>query len=208
MLQSVWGRSLVEYEPQDYQSYSEGKRPDIALHGLGRGGSLLLGDTKVLDPIGTVPARVHAAGSVVGFGNTFPSVLAMVLGLEGQGADGDGQWNPWRGTGYVPPTAGEYANALADGAEVVPLLFETLGGFSASVVKLLERAAAEVDNKLSGPQYDETTWSARSWMSFATQRLSVALANAVAWEAAKAVGAPGLAWARDPRREAAGCSLL
>ena len=28
-------------------------------------------------------------------------------------------------------------------------------------------------NKLTASEYDETTWSARTWMAFATQRLSV-----------------------------------
>ena len=37
-------------------------------------------------------------------------------------------------------------------------------------------------NKLSRTQYDETTWGARTWMSFQTQRLSVCLHKAVAFE--------------------------
>ena len=36
--------------------------------------------------------------------------------------------------------------------------------------------------KLSSNQYDETTWSARSWMAFASQQLSVAVQLAVADE--------------------------
>ena len=41
-------------------------------------------------------------------------------------------------------------------------------------------------------EYDATTWSARTWMSYSTQQLSVSLQLAVAWEAAKALG--GSAW--------------
>ena len=37
-------------------------------------------------------------------------------------------------------------------------------------------------NKLSRSQYDETTWSARTWMSYQTQRLSVCLHKEVAFE--------------------------
>ena len=49
-------------------------------------------------------------------------------------------------------------------------------------MSVLQRAAAEVSNKLSSNQYDETTWSARSWMAFASQQLSVAVQLAVADE--------------------------
>ena len=35
--------------------------------------------------------------------------------------------------------------------------------------------AMEVRNKLSHQQYDLTSWSARSWLSFQTQKLSVKL---------------------------------
>ena len=52
--------------------------------------------------------------------------------------------------------------------------------------------AADVGNKLSARQYDEATWSTRSWLSFQTQRLSVALHLALAWE----IGSELRAWPR------------
>ena len=62
-------------------------------------------------------------------------------------------------------------------------------------------AAAEVSNKLSSNQYDETTWSARSWMAFASQQLSVAVQLAVADEISDSYDARCLACAGgDPRR--------
>jgi hypothetical protein len=50
------------------------------------------------------------------------------------------------------------------------------------------REAAEArGNKLRGSEYEATTWSARTWMGYAAQRVSCALARAVAWELATAM---------------------
>ena len=60
-------------------------------------------------------------------------------------------------------------------------------------------AAAEWrKNKLTASEYDETTWSARTWMAFVTQRLSVASQLSMAQEAAEALG---LSVAADPRAQ-------
>ena len=51
----------------------------------------------------------------------------------------------------------------------------------------------------SGPnnvEYDETTWSARTWMTFVAQRISVAMQLSLAQEVAEALG---LSVAADPR---------
>ena len=40
---------------------------------------------------------------------------------------------------------------------------------------LLSLLANEVSNRLSHAQYDQTSWSARNWRTYQTQRLSVAL---------------------------------
>ena len=45
-------------------------------------------------------------------------------------------------------------------------------------------------------EYDETTWSARTFMAFMTQRLSVAVQDSAAQEVAEALG---LSVAADPR---------
>ena len=50
-------------------------------------------------------------------------------------------------------------------------------------------------NKLTSSEYDETTWSARTWLSFVSQRLSVATQLAAAQEVAEALG---LLVAADP----------
>ena len=58
------------------------------------------------------------------------------------------------------------------------------------------RKKQERGNKLRGSEYDDTTWSARSWTVYASQRLSCALMRAVAFELAHALA---LSSARDPR---------
>ena len=73
------------------------------------------------------------------------------------------------------------------GAAVDELLFETFLGFGRGVVGLLRRAAEDRGNKLRGSEYDATTWSARTWLGYAGQRISCALARAVAWELAAAM---------------------
>ena len=47
-------------------------------------------------------------------------------------------------------------------------------------------------------EFEETTWSARSWFSFAKQQVSVALHRAVAWEIGNALRIAARAGA-DPR---------
>ena len=61
---------------------------------------------------------------------------------------------------------------------------------------LRQRAADWRQNKLTSSEYDETTWSARTWLSFVSQRLSVATQLAAAQEVAEALG---LSVAADPR---------
>eukprot|EP00964_Phaeocystis_antarctica_P146635 scaffold113000_cov57-Phaeocystis_antarctica.AAC.4 len=60
------------------------------------------------------------------------------------------------------------------------------------------RAAEWRKNKLKASEYDETAWSARTWMAFVTQRLSVASQLSMAQEAAEALG---LSVAADPRAQ-------
>ena len=88
----------------------------------------------------------------------------------------------------MSPKAGDYARAQASGVRCVPLLVETFGGLSPPLVDALRAAAEWRKNKLTASEYDETTWSARTWMAFVTQRLSVASQLSMAQEAAEALG--------------------
>ena len=63
-------------------------------------------------------------------------------------------------------------------------------------MRLLRRAAEDRGNRLRGVEYDLTTWSARTWMSYTAQRVSCVLMRAVAWEMASAMS---LTRVRDPR---------
>ena len=165
--------------------------------GVGTGGAMLYGDIKLFDSIGSagVPAL---RGAVVAFGNTRPAARARVLGLRERGVPSDGHFKPHTGEGYVHASLGDYAKAIALGVDVRPLLFETLGGFSPEVMALLSALCEERANRLHAGEYDATTWAARSWMAFSTQKLSVALHRAAALEIAAALG---LSAAADPRSD-------
>ena len=112
-----------------------------------------------------------------------------------------GTLNDLTGEGYVAPQEGQYTRAIAEtGADVFVLLFSTFGGFSPDVVALLRLAANARANRLTSTEYDETTWSARTWLSFSVQKLSVAVHRAAAGDISRALG---LATATDPRGIAA-----
>ena len=66
---------------------------------------------------------------------------------------------------------------------------------------VFERASQEParsgrGGRLAASEYDETTWAARKFIPFATQRISVAVHLSLAQEVAEALG---LAVACDPR---------
>ena len=122
-----------------------------------------------------------------------------MYGLEERGEPGDGRFDPSTGGGYVAPRKADYAHALSLGVDLRLLAFETFGGFSPGVVRLLKDLAWEVRNKLSARQYDLTTWGARSWLAFQTQQLSVKLHISCAWEIATELGIAAAAAMGDPR---------
>ena len=66
---------------------------------------------------------------------------------------------------------------------------------STQLVDALRAAAEWRKNKLTASEYDETTWSARTWIASVTQRLSVAAQLSMAQEVAEALG---LSVAADP----------
>ena len=194
---SAWG-DAVQHEPADYAAYST-YRPDLAFHALATGGGLMVGDLKLVDPLSSDPTKVGPHGALVAFANSLPAIREKMFGRAQRGQPSDGAFCPATGVGYVAPSArpGDYAFAVDKGVQVEPLLFETFGGFSPDVVRLLHAAAATVDNRLSAPQYDAATWSTRSWMSFSAQRLSVALHRSVAWELACALDVRGASAGED-----------
>ena len=95
--------------------------------------------------------------------------------MKEQGAEGDGNFDPKTGEGHVPARPGDYDRARAQGYDVQLLLLETFGGAGPGVMRLLRKLSDEVSNRLSHAQYDQTSWSARNWRTYQTQRLSVVL---------------------------------
>ena len=189
------GACRLQREPRDHQDYSD-YRPDLSVAGVGRGGALLAGDLKLFDSLGSDAGDVGLRGGVVAFGNTQPRARRKTVGLRERGHPSDGAFKSRTGKGHVEAVHGDYRRALESGVDVRTLLFETLGGFSPEVVELLADLSAQRQNRLNKGEYAATTWSARSWLTFQVQKLSVALHHAVALEVAHALG---LATAVDPR---------
>ena len=157
------------------------------------GGQTWMADLKVK---GVIPSSGMPAlrGSQVGFGNTHPQVREEVLGLPGRGEAGQGGWRWSTGTGYVERKPGDYDRAIHEhGCEVVPLLVETFGGLGPELRDWLHRLAEERGNKLNKREYDDTTWAARTWRSYAVQQISIAVHRSVALEIAHALGLSGAA---------------
>ena len=77
---------------------------------------------------------------------------------------------------------------LAQVVEAKVLLFETFGGAGPGVMRLLRKLSDEVSNRLSHAQYDQTSWSARNWRTYQTQRLSVVLQLAAVEEIMRELG--------------------
>ena len=63
--------------------------------------------------------------------------------------------------------------------------------------ELLEELKEERGNKLQKSEYDLTTWSARTWLTFTRQKLSVAVHLAAAYEVGQALGLAHGADTRD-----------
>lgn len=181
----------VRREPSDYRGYSD-HRPDLTML---LDGELTVFDLKVFDPIGSTPGNAGERGAYVGFGNTWERARDAVLGRRQRGEAGRA-FNRRTGAGYVSAFPGDYARAQESGVRCVPLLMETFGGMSPPLFEALRTAAEWRNNKLMASEYDETTWSARTWMAFATQRISVASQLSMAQEVAEALG---LSVAADPR---------
>ena len=113
----------------------------------------------------------------------------ILHGRRERGQPSDGAFKPRTGEGYVAPAKGQYTRAEdVHGCDVRTLLFSVFGGFSGAVVDLLEECAQQRQNKLRKDEYDVTTWSARTWLTFSVQKVSVALHRAVALELAHGLG--------------------
>ena len=73
---------------------------------------------------------------------------------------------------------------------------------SPALYDALREASDWRSNKLTSSEHDETTWSARTWMTFVAQRISVAVQLSSAQQVAEALGGGG---DRPPHRDHARC---
>ena len=105
----------------------------------------------------------------------------MVRGRAARNVGAGFPFDARTGQGEVSALRGQYSAGVAAGYAVEPLLFETFGGFAPETAQLFYDAY-EVRRKFSASEYDENTWATRTWLSFTTQRVSVALHRAVAAE--------------------------
>ena len=190
-LRRVYG-GQARREPDDYYGYSD-HRPDIALL---IEGNLTALDLKIYDPLGSQPANAGERGAYVACGNTAEAANARVLGRRERGSEGDGRYNRRTGEGHVAAVAGDYDRAREAGVRCVPMLIETFGGFGSGLMGVLRQADGWRQGRLVSSEYDETTWAARNYMAFVTQRISVAVQISLAQEIAEALG---LSVAADPR---------
>ena len=76
-------------------------------------------------------------------------------------------------------------------------MVETFGGSGPGLMATLREAAAWRQDRLTSTEYDETTWAARTWLTFAAQRISVAAQLSMAQEIAAELG---LSVAADPQQ--------
>jgi hypothetical protein len=141
-------------------------------------------------------------GAYVAFGNTAETAQELVNGREERGQPSDGTFNRRTGEGYVSPKPGDYAEARRRGVECVPLLVETLGGFSPQLIELVKEAAKARADKLTKGEYDEATWATRGFSVFVMQRISVAAHVCAAEEIARACGGSVVGVDLRPRPQA------
>ena len=107
----------------------------------------------------------------------------------------------------MAPFPGDYARAQKAGVEVDALLVEPSGACGPRLAELLVEAAEARSNKLTSSEYDETTWSARTWLAFVRQRVSpvsVAIHFAAAKEIAEALKMTMATDSRDGGRRVRG----
>ena len=91
---------------------------------------------------------------------------------------------------------------------MVLMLVETFDGLGPALVEELRKGAEWRANKLTASEYDETTWSARTWMAFTTQRLSVAAQYSAAQEVPRRSACRWRpTYERRPRRAARGMTM-
>jgi len=182
LVNAVWARALksvyganFESEPASWRQFST-TRPDGCAFNCAFNGKHVLYETKVATPIsassGDGPARQGQAGTLCAFGNTDKHFLTKILGTP----NGDG----------APPSDGDYRLALARGQTVVPLIHEVFGGLAPGANATLRDLGQRKQGRLDEPS---ASWSARSFVAYYGQLLSIATAIGVSGELTRGINA-------------------
>ena len=174
MAPSFYGANF-ESEPASWRRFST-TRPDGCAYHSAFNGKHVLYETKVVAPIaassGAGPARQAQAGTLCAFGNSEKHFLTKILGTP----SGDG----------APPTGGDYLFALARGHTVVPLIHEVFGGLAPCANETLRDLGRRKQGRLDEPS---ASWSARSFVAYHGQLLSIAIAYGVSGELTRGISA-------------------
>jgi hypothetical protein len=177
---AAYGAAVTHREPPDYAEFSPGYRPDLAVEGGGRGGELLLLDTKVGSPyVTSLTAEERHRSTYVPFAGTAERHTTAVLGRAQRGEPGDGPHVFADGSGYVSPKKADYHGALQRAVEVRPIIHETYGGLHRTASRTLREMAGVYATRLAGSAGGRR---AGTFRRFHRQRISCALAKGLAFE--------------------------
>jgi hypothetical protein len=173
---------------QRYSMYNDGYIPDIIATSASPSGSHVLYEVKCYTPFpGTrrlgrgSQANGGAASTVEGyhlaFGNTEERLLWQILGTQQRGQSHQPPLDHATGYGYVATHRGHYADGLAKGNQVVPLISETLGGITPSAVRALRRlhTTASPDTHRDGTVYGLARSATHSFFSHHLRLMSLAI---------------------------------
>ena len=118
-----------------------------------------------------------AEGHHLAFGNTEEHLLYKILGTKQRGQPDQPPLDHTTGYGHVAAHTGHYADALAKGNQVVPVITETLGGIASSAVLALRRlhTTASPETHRDGTVYGLARSATRSFHTHHLRLISLAI---------------------------------
>ena len=155
--------------------YSPDAVPDFVTEFGGREAAHRLFEVKIYNPVLCTSTDLRRGASFP-FGATEPRLRSLILGDHHAPASGAAlaPLPPPRG-----PRRGQYAQALAGGHDVTPLIHEVWGGMARDAQFYLRQLAAVREGVLSA-EAAEATWATQDFGAFWGQRLSLTLQRCVA----------------------------
>ena len=185
LLTETYGSEYTICDPADESAmeYSPTHIPDVGVLYHSNDGKHLLGDTKVVNPFTSrfkTQALIDRAAAVA-FANTGESMKELVLGRKAisKPPGTNKRFNRQRYEGSKVAVPGDYRGALALGHTVVPIIMEVFGGWGPDACKLF-RQVARCHRDLLDPA--RTSWAARTFSAYHSQRVSVAIHYSAAAE--------------------------